>query len=1350
MNCLLPVLAASILAVAKAPAQVVIAEFMALNDQTLEDDNGGAADWMELLNTGSAPVELGGWSLSDKASNPRAWIFPNLSIAPGTRLLVYASGKNRRDPGVPLHTNFKLSGEGEYLGLAKPDGSTAHAYAPAFPPQITDVSYGLSEVTTSVLLSGETATARYRLPDNASLGLTWTARDFDDAAWSTAAQGLGFETLPSAFAPYLSPAGNLLGTMYGRRSSVFVRIPFAVSNPAVVAGLKLRMRFDDGFVAWVNGVEVADHLAPATDPLPWNAAATGERKDAQSIVFGEYAVSGTNLNLQAGTNLLAVQLMNRAAGNADALLQTQILSETQSFGPAGAVYFPLPTPGAVNNAGTQNPGPIIQDAVQAIPQPDPGAAQAIPITAAVTPSFRPVSSVVLKYRVMYGAETSVPMLDHGTGGDLLAGDGIFHGRMTPSLTAGQMLRWRVVASDAEGKATTSPPYQDPLDSPQYWGTVAGDPSLTASRLPVFQWFVPPGANPDSDAGARISVFYLGEFYDNIEARARGRSTRDFPKKGHNLDFNRNARFLWNADQRRVKDVDLITNWADKSHARLTVAYEVSRLSGLPAHFAFPVRIQRNAAFHGIFDMVEDGDDRYLERAGLDPLGALYKFKEYNHLRAPVSGYVKKTRVEEADTDLVNLVSSIAQSRPLADRRRYAYDFLDLPAVVNYHAVCTVLGHRDQGAKNFYVYRDTNRTQQWQFLPWDLDLTLGHTFTYSGTTVWGASYSGQGYFDDDIDSQQILRTGWDNPIKQILWNVPELHQMFLRRVRTLTDQFFGPPAAPSDYFPRRIGELLDQQDPPGAVGLTDAELDFRKWGFWVDGSTSSTVISYTDSRAAQHRLRAQAARITGTNAHPPYPGSAEYTPFYPVDGVPLPVRKLNSLPAWLPGRREFFYTPGAALSGILGLPDSQSAVVNSLEIGDMEVNPGAAGQDAEYFTIRNTGTLAVDLSGWKITGAVDYTFPGGCVIPATATQPVGVLTVAREIAAFRSRSAGPRGAEFRLVVGGYAGQLSARGESIELRRPDGSMALSHPIPAQPTALQQFLRISALLYAPAPVSGPESIEVPQAQEEDFEWIELINTGTTPLDLSGAAFVEGITLTFPPGTTLAAGQRALVVGQSAAFRARYGHEPKVIGQFSGNLNNTGEQLHLVDASGESVMEFRYDPDWSAAADALGHALTVKDPLTTPFSAWDSVGTWAPGLTPGGTPGLAGATGLGFGGWQSLHFDAAGLADPDISGPLADPDRDGLVNVVEYSAKRPPLQSGGSLLTDLRVVAGRLELDCPHDPMAVDAVVSFEHSADLSSASWQPVVPAAAQVLPDGGWRVSFPVETVRGFIRVKVLLP
>lgn len=1349
---LLPAMAFAWMVNGSARAEVIISEFMAQNDQTLQDEEGKASDWIELLNTGAEAVDLSGWSLTDKASDPREWIFPSVTIGAGKRLVVFASGNNRRDAGAPLHTNFKLAAEGEYLGLIKRDGTVAQAYAPKYPPQLKDVSYGLPQGTANVVLSDEKAAARYFLPDDGALGLSWTAPEFDDSTWPAAAQGLGFETLSGEFAPFLSADGNLLGTMYGKHASVFVRIPFTVADPAAVSSLRLRFRYDDGFVAWINGVEAADGLAPETDPLPWNATATSERTDAQAIVWEDHTLSGQNMHLRAGKNVLAVQLMNRTAGNADALLQTAVLAETQSFDPAGAVYFPRPTPGEVNNAGLANPGPVFLLATETVPQPPPGVPLAIPVSAQVAASFAPVAAVTLKYRIQYQAEVSMPMRDDGTGGDVVAGDGTFTATMTPTLTPGAMLRWRVVAEDTSGQVSTSPLYPDPADSPQYWGTVATDPALETSGIPVFQWFLPPGVNPDTEAGGRISVFYAGEFYDNIEARVRGRSTRSFPKKGHNLDFNHDARFKWKEGERRVKDVDLITNWADKAHTRLTLAYEVCRLSGIPAHFAFPVRVQRNAAFHGIFDMVEDGDDRYLERAGLDPEGALYKFKEYNHLRAPVSGYVKKTRKEEADTDLVNLVSSIAQSKPLVDRRRYAYDFLDLPAIINYHAVCAILGHRDQGGKNFYVYRDTNRTLQWQFLPWDLDLTQGHTFTYSGTTSWGAGYSGQGYFDDDIDSQQILRTGWDNPIKQILWTVPELNAMFVRRVRTLADQFFGPPEAPSDYFPRRTGELLDQLDPPGLEGLTDAEQDFRKWGFWVDGSSGSTVIRYTDSRAALHRIRPQAGRIISSNPHPAYPGSAEYALFYPVDGVPLPVRNLNSLPAWVPGRRDFLYTPGAALSGTLGVPSGQSPTVNILQIGEMEVNPGAMGQDAEYFTLRNTGEEAVDISGWKLTGAVDYTFPGGTVIPPAGTAPVGTLYVAKEIAAFRSRSSGPHGGEFRLVVGGYSGQLSARGETLELRRTDGSLAISQATPAQPTALQQSLRISALLYAPLPPSVSEMATVPQAAEEDFEWIEICNIGPATLDLTGAKFMEGIDFTFPAGASLAPGERALVVGQLAAFRARYGAGPRVLGEFAGNLSNEGEQLHLTDASGESVLEFRYASEWFETAQNLGHALVVKDPVTSPYTAWDSPNNWTASPSPGGDPGRSAVTSLSFAAWRTLHFDAAQLADPDISGTLADPDHDSLPNLMEYMAGLAPLLPDGGVLSHLSLADGMVRLDLRRDLLATDAVLSFETSRSLAPASWQAITPASTQTLPDGTLRIAFPPPAAGGggFFRVRVQLP
>ncbi|MEO5960941.1 MAG: CotH kinase family protein, partial [Opitutaceae bacterium] len=68
------------------------------------------------------------------------------AIQPNGYLVVFASNKNRRDPSAPLHTNFALSASGEYLGLIKPDGTTvASEYAPSFPPQSEDVSYGTAQ-----------------------------------------------------------------------------------------------------------------------------------------------------------------------------------------------------------------------------------------------------------------------------------------------------------------------------------------------------------------------------------------------------------------------------------------------------------------------------------------------------------------------------------------------------------------------------------------------------------------------------------------------------------------------------------------------------------------------------------------------------------------------------------------------------------------------------------------------------------------------------------------------------------------------------------------------------------------------------------------------------------------------------------------------------------------------------------------------------------------------------------------------------------------------------------------------------------------------------------------------------
>jgi len=105
-------------------AQVVISEFMAANQTTLADEDGEYSDWVELYNSTTNAVSLNGWYLADSATNLTHWRFPATNIGPSQFMVVFASNKNRRIPGAPLHTNFKLSKSGEYLALVRPDGVT--------------------------------------------------------------------------------------------------------------------------------------------------------------------------------------------------------------------------------------------------------------------------------------------------------------------------------------------------------------------------------------------------------------------------------------------------------------------------------------------------------------------------------------------------------------------------------------------------------------------------------------------------------------------------------------------------------------------------------------------------------------------------------------------------------------------------------------------------------------------------------------------------------------------------------------------------------------------------------------------------------------------------------------------------------------------------------------------------------------------------------------------------------------------------------------------------------------------------------------------------------------------------
>jgi hypothetical protein len=354
-------LAAATLATALAQhagaAQVVIREFMASNDRTITNSLGDRADWIELQNISASAVDLSGWHLTDASNHVARWTFPaGTPLAPGAFRLVWASGLGVATNGE-LHASFKLDADGEYLALLRPDGTTEHAYAPVYPPQRKDVSYGLASLGTlgtNVVLVDSISPCRALVPADGALGLAWTARTFDDGAWTNGLTGVGYDrsASPVDYRDFIEL--DLGSNLYNRATSAYLRIPFAVDDPSFLRRLVLRMRYDDGFVAYLNGTEVARANAPATPA--WDSAATATHADAEAVLFRDFVLSNAPASvLVAGTNLLAVHGLNASKTSTDMLAQAQLAADTvDPVDISLQRYFAIPTPGATNNGAFAN------------------------------------------------------------------------------------------------------------------------------------------------------------------------------------------------------------------------------------------------------------------------------------------------------------------------------------------------------------------------------------------------------------------------------------------------------------------------------------------------------------------------------------------------------------------------------------------------------------------------------------------------------------------------------------------------------------------------------------------------------------------------------------------------------------------------------------------------------------------------------------------------------------------------------------------------------------------------------------------------------------------------------------
>ncbi|QJE96483.1 lamin tail domain-containing protein [Luteolibacter luteus] len=303
----------------------------------------------------------------------------------------------------------------------------------------------------------------------------------------------------------------------------------------------------------------------------------------------------------------------------------------------------------------------------------------------------------------------------------------------------------------------------------------------------------------------------------------------------------------------------------------------------------------------------------------------------------------------------------------------------------------------------------------------------------------------------------------------------------------------------------------------------------------------------------------------------------------------------------------------------------------------------------------------------------------------------------------------------------------------------------------------LAISEILYHPAEPSGPE-VTAGFDDANDFEFVELLNTGSKHVDLQGVYIFGAITFDFTSaatGRTLAPGARILIVSNLEAFQMRYGTGKPVAGQYSGQLNNAGETVVLFTPGDDVIRSITYDdaPPWPVAADGEGYSLVRRHP-NDPAGDSDEEG-WALSGSIGGSPGTADTPGANtFDAWATTVFDPAQQASAAISGVSADPDGDGRLNFEEFAFATQPLVvdqpdaaftwmgSGETRQAALRLRRPEIAHHILYELMATDDV----------TGTWTPVATAPVANASLGGgleyatFSDSLPASGSRKFLRMR----
>lgn len=1373
-----------------------ISEFLADNDDGISDEDGDREDWIEIWNTSGVAGDLGGWYLTDDPENLTKWELPAVEMTSGGYLTVFASGKDRTDVAGELHTNFGLQRDaGGYLALVKPDGVTIASEYVDYPDQSKDISYGIgSEGETPVTFFSAGAQAKWHVPTGPVAD--WTTTGFDDSTWNSGATGIGYDNPGGDYEALLGAGGNVRDEMRLQNATVYIRIPFEVADPTGISNLTMRLKWEDGFVAHLNGTEF--HKESAPDTPVWDSNATdGSRNENDAKTFFDYPVDQGGL--VAGTNVLSIQGLNSGATSSDVLFVPELTGIFQDTNNLIEGYFVNPTPGAGNEERVDG---IVEDTKFSV---DRGFYEA-PIQVAITTN-------VPDAQIRYTTDGTPPSETEGT---------LYTGPITISETSVLRAIGYKAGFRSTGIDTHTYVFADDVYGPSFSDGLKAVPTI--SLVTQNANFLNPSAGNDyGEYKSSIEMIYPdarpGFQEDAGLTNFGGRFTR-FNKKSFRLYFRKEY-------------------GAGKLRHPIFDGFEYKNFQPVEEFDAINLRSgSHDMSRRGAYMATRFVDDSMLEMGQIAPHGRyvhVYLNGDYwgqYHLRERwnadmASSYFGGSKEDYDAISANNTGMEFETGTPYDGNATYwtetrnllrgpdpfgnAAGHIDIPNVIDFMLLWTsgecesefrAFGSKSRGIPFKFMVRDPDG-----FMPnggWNHDHAVTHNGPISAMTEFrtGGNPEYNILLADRIHkhffNDGALTT--EASVERLHKRYEEMRPGFAAEARRWGNQTV---ASWESYVNRWLNTSLPQRTTSMIQRLKQAGMypdilaptlsqhgGSIPSGGGVTMSTNATSIFYTTD-GSDPRLPGGAVSATAIDA--PFSNDVREPEDFVVAGDEWKYLDdgSNQGTDW----RTVGFDDSSWESGAAQLGYGESGLGTTVGFIDTDPDTGGNQKNATtYFRkevmidtpsdfsnfavrIRYDDGAAVYVNGVEVARTANLPANAAYNTFATSATPSestyfdyivpssrfvdGSNIIAVEV---HNQSAGSSDMRFDLILSGeidlangnnitdpimFDGPTVINARSFNSGTDEWSPLTStfftlDTVPAAPNNIV----ISEIHYRPANPTEEAELAV-STNRDDYEFIELLNTAAQPIDLSGVYFDDGIDFHFADNTVIEGGGRIVLVKDLAAFTARYGDigEGMIAGEYSGRLNNDGEQIVLLATGNTTLADLTYndqDP-WPALTDGEGYSMifTGSDPTEG--------ADWSTHAQIGGAPGEADTPlVLGYDEWKLVN----GITDDQ-----SDDDHDGLTAFAEYATGSDPSVPNQDSASPAGIVTvdneGFLSITYQRSLSANDVSFKVQESADLQSWADVPSPVLVQEIIDEDNQtkkvteRLPAPVTSgSRKFLRVRML--